>query len=73
MLLPNYPPHDKGSSDETMDRSPDTQIIIGIVSYANYSFTNETGVVCILINGIQDWIYNHIFPQVLAISTPSIH
>ena len=38
------------------EESPENDLVVGIVSYANYSNLSESGVGAVLISEVQDWI-----------------
>ena len=50
-----------------MQKEQQMDLVVGIVSFTNYSSIDESGIGSVLITGIQDWINDIKMEQVLAL------
>lgn len=65
-FLPRFPSADDDAMYLTSE-GVEKDLLVGIVSYANYSALDETGIGGVLLSGIRDWIDDVTSQQVCTI------
>lgn len=70
-FLPRFPSADDDAMYLT-NEGAEKDLLVGIVSYANYSALDETGIGGVLLSGIRDWIDDVTSQQVCIIICPQM-
>lgn len=72
VMILNNPPNDDEETNGPGKGRPNVDIIIGVVSFANYSSLEESGIGCVSISNVQDWIKTIIPKQVPMLNKESV-
>lgn len=51
-------------SEDISEGKPNLDIIIGVASSANYSSLEDSGIGCVMINNLEEWMQSIILPKV---------
>ena len=64
-----HAPHQHGMAVDIDNGNPDSDLLVGIVSYSNYSCLENSGVGCVVVSKVKDWIDETIASKVVRQNT----